>query len=141
MARAALKKMTKTTDAAEQKRRPGRPAGSKNRVAASSKAKPRVAASPKMNKVELEAHVVKLERTVTRLREQNKELKLAATAQPKVAKAARKPAKSAASAKSATSAKAAKTAPRSAKSVVAAPVKTRRKSSKLPAQDTAPVVA
>jgi hypothetical protein len=135
MARAASRKTTRTTEAAEQKRRPGRPAGSKNRVMALSKAKPRVVASPKMNKVELEAHVVKLERTVTRLREQNKELKLAAAAPSKIAEAPKKPAKLAKSVKPA------KSAPRSAKAAVAAPVKTRRRSSKAPAQDTAPVVA
>lgn len=140
MARAALKKMTKTTEA-EQKRRPGRPVGSKNRVAASSKAKPRVVASPKMNKVELEEHVVKLERTITRLRQQNKDLKLAATEQPKVAEAAKKTAKPTKAVKPAEAVKSTKTAPRSAKAVVAAPVKTRRRSSKLPAQDIAPVVA
>ena len=134
MARAALKKTTKTTGA-EQKRRPGRPVGSKNRVLSSSKAKPLAAASPKMNKLELEAHVVKLERTITRLRQQNKDLKLAATEQPKIVETAKKPAKPASSAKPA------KTAPRSAKAVVAAPVKTRRRSSKLPTQDIAPVVA
>jgi exonuclease VII small subunit len=73
------------------KRRPGRPLGSKNRKAvasvlgSSSKAKTsrspttRAAiATPRLNKAELEARVAKLERTLTRLREQNKELKRAA---------------------------------------------------------------
>jgi exonuclease VII small subunit len=93
MARATTKIRTSRKSVAEAspKRRPGRPVGSKNRkvvasvLERSSKAKaPRspttrtTAAAPKMNKAELEARVAKLERTVTRLREQNKELKRAA---------------------------------------------------------------
>lgn len=68
------------------KRKRGRPPGSKNRVAAeprkTSAAVARAVASPKaperapkMSKAELEAQLAKLERTVARLREQNKDLK------------------------------------------------------------------
>ena len=64
----------------------GRPPGSKNRVPAESTKTTRAAArtaaarksplaTPKLNKAEVEAQLVKLERTVSRLREQNKELK------------------------------------------------------------------
>lgn len=92
MARATATKSRTTHKAAAEapsKRRPGRPAGSKNRTAIASvpassrEAKTRrtqnakAAAAPKMNKAELEAHVAKLERTVARLRAQNKELKRA----------------------------------------------------------------
>ena len=77
------------------KRKPGRPVGSTNtkkapaisaRVAkAPAKAATRTAvakpaaAAPKMSKAELESHVSKLERTVSRLRDKNKELKQAAS--------------------------------------------------------------
>ena len=70
------------------KKRPGRPAGTKNRIPASkarsapaAPAKRVVArrseapAAPKLNKAELEAQVVKLERTVARQRKQIAELK------------------------------------------------------------------
>jgi hypothetical protein len=92
MARATATKSRTTRKAAAEappKRRPGRPAGSKNRTAEASvpassrEAKTRrvqnvkAAAAPKMNKAELEVHVAKLERTVARLRAQNKELKRA----------------------------------------------------------------
>ena len=73
------------------RKRPGRPLGSKNKVAAVTKANiPPVArtarqvrktpavATPRLNKAELEAQVVKLERTIARLRKQNTELKQAA---------------------------------------------------------------
>lgn len=70
----------------------GRPPGSKNKVTSAAQAKatpvarttriaPRAAAAsatPKLNKAELEQQVVKLERTITRLRKQNTELKQAA---------------------------------------------------------------
>ena len=71
------------------KKRLGRPLGSKKRVkpstptkaafvAYTTRAAPRKAAAPaapKLNKAELEHQVVKLERTITRLRKQNAELK------------------------------------------------------------------
>ncbi len=90
MARAAVKSRSATSrtvaDAAP-KRRPGRPPGVKNRVKATpakatrtTKATAAAKAAPKRNKAELEAHVIKLERTVARLREQNKEMKRAAAA-------------------------------------------------------------
>ena len=74
------------------KKRVGRPVGSKNRVPATvTKARSAPApvqkrtaarkappAAPKLNKAELEAQVVKLERTVARLRKQNAEMKQAA---------------------------------------------------------------
>nr|WP_321984534.1 hypothetical protein [uncultured Lichenicoccus sp.] len=87
MARAAVKSRSptgrKATDATTPKRRPGRPPGVKNKVKAvpakaakSGKAAATAkSAAPKRNKAELETHVIKLERTVLRLREQNKELK------------------------------------------------------------------
>ena len=64
----------------------GRPPGSKNRVPAEPTRTTRTAArlatsrkaplaAPKLNKAELEVQLVKLERAVSRLREQNKELK------------------------------------------------------------------
>ena len=72
-----------------QKRKPGRPVGSTNAkkpAAAAKAAKPaakRVTApkpaarAPKLNKAELEVQVGKLERTIVRLRDKNKELKQA----------------------------------------------------------------
>lgn len=72
------------------KKRVGRPVGSKNRVPAAAVTKARSApapvqkrtaarkappAAPKLNKAELEAQVVKLERTIARLRKQNAEMK------------------------------------------------------------------
>lgn len=97
MARTPSKKPTKTPSrpavAKAPERRPGRPAGSKNRVAAAPEKAASVSAratasrksapaAPKMNKADLEAHVTKLERTISRLREQNKELKRAAVERP-----------------------------------------------------------
>ena len=66
------------------KKRLGRPPGSKNRVPAKaagttrSTRKAAAPAAPRLNKAELEAQLVKLERTVARLRKQNAELKQAA---------------------------------------------------------------
>ena len=71
------------------KKRLGRPLGSKNRAASAVNAKAapvarttraasrKVAspAAPKLSKAELEAQVIRLERTITRLRKQNAELK------------------------------------------------------------------
>ncbi len=79
-----------TVSDAPPKRKPGRPLGSTNAKKtppASSARAPKPAArraavsapAPKMNKADLEAHVAKLERTVSRLREKNKELKQAAS--------------------------------------------------------------
>lgn len=48
-----------------------------------------------MNKADLEAHVVKLERSLARLREQNKELKLSARTPPQAVEAPKSKAKSA----------------------------------------------
>jgi len=113
------------------KKRLGRPPGSKNIVPAASKAKAAPAsakrvvrktaapAAPKLNKAELEAHVVKLERTVVRLRKQNAELKQAAretTPEPTPAPAPeptpeRKPKRSAAPKAARASKKAAQPAP------------------------------
>ena len=70
----------------------GRPPGSKNKVTSAAKAKaapvahttrtaPKAtaaSATPKLNKAELEQQVVKLERSIVRLRKQNTELKQAA---------------------------------------------------------------
>ena len=89
------------------KKRLGRPLGSKNRVTSAGKAKAAPVAStghgvskktaapvvPKLNKAELEHQVIKLERTIARLRKQNAELKLTAredaeTATPAAAPAA-----------------------------------------------------
>ena len=90
MARTATKKqLTKSLRMSESmtpKPKRGRPLGSKNRalaepnkttrsaarMATSRKAPP---AMPKLSKAELEAQLAKLERAVSRLREQNKELK------------------------------------------------------------------
>ncbi|NPD69881.1 hypothetical protein HN018_27695 (plasmid) [Lichenicola cladoniae] len=80
-------KKTAPTEAAKKPR--GRPPGSKNGVRATSKAKAPVAAkravvgkttsaAPKLNKAELEAHIIKLERTIDRLRKQGAEMKQAA---------------------------------------------------------------
>ena len=88
------------------KKRLGRPVGSKNRVPTAAKTKAAAASSPKravgrkaaapaapkMSKADLEAHVVKLERTVARLRKQTAELKQAAqesVVDTKAAKAAK----------------------------------------------------
>ncbi len=71
------------------RKRLGRPLGSKNKATSAAKAKaaplarttqaaPRKAAAPatsKLNKAELEHQLIKLERTITRLRKQNAELK------------------------------------------------------------------
>ena len=93
MARTAVKKTIKpkarSTATTLSKPKVGRPLGSKNRSSVvplkaatsptrsvvSRKAAP---AAPKMNKAELEVQLVKLERLVSRLREQNKELKILA---------------------------------------------------------------
>ncbi len=71
-----------------QKRKPGRPVGSTNAkkaaLATSAKATAKRSASlkaapaPRLNKAELEIQVGKLERTIARLRDKNKELKQAA---------------------------------------------------------------
>jgi predicted RNase H-like nuclease (RuvC/YqgF family) len=69
----------------EPKRKPGRPLGSTNAKKPAPASARKTAASkpaaraPKLNKAELEAQVAKLERSVSRLREKNKELKLAMT--------------------------------------------------------------
>lgn len=82
-------------------KRPGRPPGSKNRNLSVTEAKgapldvtkrtlPKKAAAPaasKLNKAELEAQIVKLERTIVRLRKQNSELKQ--TAQEHASEAAK----------------------------------------------------
>ena len=89
MARATTTKMAARTPrgkavARAPKRRPGRPLGSTNaksgKTAArrSTAAKP-VAREPKLSKAELEAQVAKLERSIARLREKNRELKQVAT--------------------------------------------------------------
>ncbi|MGI4794185.1 MAG: hypothetical protein ACRYG8_08915 [Janthinobacterium lividum] len=69
------------------KKRIGRPVGSKNRTPSKAKAAPVAAAkrtvakkvaapaAPKLNKAELEHQVIKLERTIARLRKQNADLK------------------------------------------------------------------
>ncbi len=99
MARAAVKSRSatghKAADVTVPKRRPGRPPGVKNKVktapvkaARSGKAAATKSAPPKRNKAELETHVIKLERTVLRLREQNKELKRAAAAPAETAEEA-----------------------------------------------------
>ena len=91
MARATKPATTRrSAPAAEPKKRIGRPAGSKNRVASGPKSKS--AAAPKkpamsralatpaplrMNKAELEAQLVKLERGLARAKAQNTELKKA----------------------------------------------------------------
>lgn len=97
-----MARSTKTTAAAAKrapepapKKRIGRPVGSKNRApvaktkparaaATPQKAGRKVAApaTPKMNKAELEAQVVKLERTIARLRKANADLKQTARAEP-----------------------------------------------------------
>jgi hypothetical protein len=71
-----------------QKRKPGRPVGSTNAKKAASatsakatakrSASPKAAPAPRLNKAELEIQVGKLERTIARLRDKNKELKQAA---------------------------------------------------------------
>ena len=80
---------TRRTPEPAPRKRLGRPPGSKNRVklSTSTKAVPVVrtvraaprrttaAPAPKLNKAELEAQVVKLERSIARLRKQNAELK------------------------------------------------------------------
>ena len=79
----------KTTPTAAAKKPLGRPRGSKNGVRTTSKAKTPAAAkravvrktapaAPKLNKAELEAHIIKLERTIDRLRKQGAEMKQAA---------------------------------------------------------------
>ncbi len=91
MARATKTATTRrSAPAAEPKKKIGRPAGSKNRVASGPKSKSaaapkkpatsRASATPapvRMNKAELEAHVVKLERGLARAKAQNAELKKA----------------------------------------------------------------
>ena len=89
----ARKSRTATSEAAP-KRKPGRPVGSTKAKKAPAATTPSritkttakrgpaakaAAAAPKMSKSELEAHVSKLERTLSRLRDKNKELKQAAT--------------------------------------------------------------
>lgn len=89
--RASAKRATEPTP----KKRLGRPLGSKNRVPTPARAKSAPAsatkrgavrkaapAAPKMNKAELEAQVLKLERSIARLRKQNTELKAAAREEP-----------------------------------------------------------
>ena len=82
----------KRTPEPASRKRLGRPLGSKNKVTSATKAKaapvarttraaPRRttgAPAPKLNKAELEQQVVKLERTIVRLRKQNADLKQAA---------------------------------------------------------------
>lgn len=79
----------KTAPVAPAKKPRGRPPGSKNGVRATSNAKAPAAvkravvrktvlAAPKLNKAELEAHIIKLERTIDRLRKQGAEMKQAA---------------------------------------------------------------
>lgn len=79
----------KPTVAAPKRR--GRPVGSKNGVGKTSKAKAPAAtrsatvrkaapAAPKLSKAELEAHIIKLERTINRLRKQGAEMKQTAKA-------------------------------------------------------------
>ena len=81
----------KTTPTPATKKPRGRPPGSKNGVRTTSKAKAPAAAkravvrktapaAPKLNKAELEAHIIKLERTIDRLRKQGAEMKQAAKA-------------------------------------------------------------
>jgi hypothetical protein len=108
MARATKASAKRTTTAATPKRKPGRPVGAKTRaIAPAKKTAPaarqttrrtvtRATATPapvRMNKAELEAQVVKLERSIERLRKQNAELKQALKAAPQAepAKAAGKP--------------------------------------------------
>ena len=102
MARATKPATTRrSAPAAEPRKKIGRPAGSKNRVASGPKSKSaaapkktatsRASATPtpvRMNKAELEAHVVKLERGLARAKAQNAELK-------KALKEAQQPTKSA----------------------------------------------
>ncbi len=99
MARATTSKTSSrksrmTASESPPKRRPGRPIGSTKAKRIAPVASPSrvvkpaakrgpvskaAAAAPKMSKSELEAHVSKLERTLSRLRDKNKELKQAAT--------------------------------------------------------------
>ncbi|MGI4747207.1 MAG: hypothetical protein ACRYFY_14375 [Janthinobacterium lividum] len=76
----------KTTPTAAAKKPLGRPPGSKNGVRATNKAKAPAAvkravvrktapAAQKLNKAELEAHIIKLGRTIDRLRKQGAEMK------------------------------------------------------------------
>ncbi len=105
-----MARVTKATPArrsaktAEPKKKIGRPLGSKNKVVASAKSKASpasrtpatrraTAAAPspvRMNKAELETHVIKLERSLARARTQTAELKkaLKEAQQPPAAKAA-----------------------------------------------------
>ena len=82
------KKITPTAAATKPR---GRPVGSKNGVRATRKAVAPAAVkrgvvrktapvAPKLNKAELEAHIIKLERTIDRLRKQGVEMKQAAKA-------------------------------------------------------------
>jgi len=93
MARTAIsaRSSKKTTPTAAATKRRGRPVGSKNGVRATRKAVAPAAAkgavarktalaAPKLNKAELEAHIIKLERTIDRLRKQGVEMKHAAKA-------------------------------------------------------------
>lgn len=89
MARTAKTTRTSGRSKAEPapKKRLGRPIGSKNHSSSNAKAAPVAAAKRsvakkavapatlKLNKAELEAQIVKLERTIARLRKQNTELK------------------------------------------------------------------
>ena len=96
MARATKTTTTRPSAAAvAPKKKIGRPVGSKNRVPASPAAaqKPavrRAAAAPapvRMNKAELEAKILKLERSLARARAQNAELKQALKEVPQPARA------------------------------------------------------
>jgi len=84
-----LSKKTAPTEAAKKPR--GRPPGTKNGVRATRKTTAPAAAkravvrksapaAPKLNKAELEAQIIKLERTIDRLRKQGAEMKQAAKA-------------------------------------------------------------
>lgn len=100
----ATRSSAKTKPTAAAPKRRGRPVGSKNTVGKASKAQspaatksttPRKAApaAPKLNKSELEAHIIKLERTIERLRKQGAEMKQ--TAKASAAEPAAAPAKAA----------------------------------------------
>ena len=101
MARATKTTTTRPSAAAvAPKKKIGRPVGSKNRVPASPRSKAaaaaqkpavrRAAAAPapvRMNKAELEAKILKLERSLARARAQNAELKQALKEVPQPARA------------------------------------------------------
>ena len=131
MARKITNRTAARTTPAPAPKRLGRPVGSKNKVPSATKTRAKIAvatskraaagqpaasATPKMSKADLEMHVVKLERSIARLRKQNAELKQTArddAAEAPAAKPARatKPKAAPAKAKPAVAAKAG--APRS----------------------------